>query len=260
MAPPQYQTPPQPPPLFTATPESIGAETQRIKAATQGVHDKVVADVQPAEATFAKVLEPVLLDDNEASGPKRVMTFYQHVSADAALREASNKAEEALDDFIIDLKMREDMFKLVDAAYSSRAAQKLDTEALHVLEKERQKYIRNGLLLPAGPQRDRFKEIQKRLSQLCIQAQKNLNEEKGAIWFTPQELEGVPADDINVDELEKGTGENEGKVKLSFKYNHFFPLMKYAVHEGTRRTYAMAEANKASPSPRVPPRVPPRAG
>lgn len=98
--------------------------------------------------------------------------------------------------------------------------------------------------MPAGPQRDRFKEIQKRLSQLCIQAQKNLNEEKGAIWFTPKELEGVPADDIDVNELEKGTGENEGKVKLSFKYNHFFPMMKYAVHEETRRTYVMAEANK----------------
>ncbi|KAL3965387.1 hypothetical protein ACCO45_002391 [Purpureocillium lilacinum] len=246
MAGPQYQTPPQAPPVFTATPDWILAETKKLNETTKGVYDKVVAEVQPSNATFANVMEPILLDDNKAAAPKRIMTFYQHVSADAPLREASNKAEEILDDFMIDLKMREDIFKLVDAAYGTRESQKLETEPLHVLEKERQKYIRNGLLLPAGPQRDRFKEIQKRLSQLCIQAQKNLNEEKGAIWFTPKELEGVPADDIDVNELEKGTGENEGKVKLSFKYNHFFPMMKYAVHEETRRTYVMAEANKCT--------------
>ncbi|PNY24215.1 Saccharolysin [Tolypocladium capitatum] len=238
MAGPQYQTPPQPPPVFTATADSILAETRRLNDTTKTVQDRVVAEVQPDKAAFANVLEPILTDDNKSAAPKRIMTFYQHVSADGPLREASNKAEELLDDFNIETKMREDVFGLVDAAYGTRASQALDTEPLHVLEKERQKYIRNGLLLPAGPRRDRFKEIQKRLSQLCIQCQKNLNEEKGAIWFTPKELDGVPADDIDVDELEKGTGENQGKVKLSFKYNHFFPLMNLRIELKMAKTPA----------------------
>jgi metallopeptidase MepB len=144
--------------------------------------------------------------------------------------------------------MREDVFKLVDAAFQTRESQNLDPERLHVLEKVRKGYVRNGLELPAGPKRDRFKEIQKRLSQLCIQCQKNLNEEKGVIWFTPEELDGVPSDDIDIDQLEKGTGENEGKVKLTFKYNHYFPTMKYAKNEETRRRYVIAEANKVSSS------------
>lgn len=239
-----YLAPPQPPPLFTATAGSILDETKRINSTTQSVYDQVVANVKPEAANFANTLEPILIDDNESSAARRIMTFYQHVSPDESLRDASTKCEEALDDFNIETRMRDDIFALIDAAYASRSSQNLDTEPLHLLEKERQKYIRNGLLLPAGPLRDRFKAIQKRLSQLCIQCQKILNEDKGAIWFRPEELEGIPADDVNIDELEKGVGENEGKVRLTFKYNHFFPLMKHAIHENTRRTYVIAEANK----------------
>jgi metallopeptidase MepB len=245
MAPEIYRTPPQPPPVFTATPEYILAETKKLNDATKAVLDKIVVDVTPDNATFANVMHPMLEDGNEAAALQRTLTFYQHVSTNDELRAASNEAEEAMDKFGIECQMREDVFKVVDAAYATRDSQKLDKESLHILEKARQSYIRNGLRLE-GPKRDRFKEIQEKLSQLQIKGQKNLNEEKGAIWFTPKQLEGVPADDIDVEKLEKGTGENEGKVKLSFKYNHFFPLIKYAKDAETRHRYTVAEANKAN--------------
>ncbi|KAH7319894.1 hypothetical protein B0I35DRAFT_478197 [Stachybotrys elegans] len=237
-----YRTPPQAPPLFTATPERIVSETKRLNDITKSVMDKVVADVSVENATFTNTLEPLLKDDNK----DWILTFYQHVSTDEALREASTKAEEIARDFGIECRMREDVFRLVDSAYNTRDSQSLDAEPLHILRKYRQAYIRNGLLLPAGPKRDRFKEIQKRISTLCVQGQKNLNEEKGVMWFKPEELEGVPADDIDIDTLEKGTGENEGKVKLTFKYTHYFPLMKNAVKEETRRKMQIAEANKSN--------------
>jgi metallopeptidase MepB len=246
MVPDKYRNPPQAPPLFTATPESIVADTKKLCDVTKNVLDSVVADVPADKATFAKALEPILLDENLAATQRRILTFYHHVSTNKELRDASTESERVFNDFGIECNMREDVFKVVDGAFANRASEDLSKEQLHVLEKERQKYIRNGLRLPAGPKRDRFKEIQKRLSELEIQCQTNLNEEKGAIWFTPEELEGVPADDIDIDSLEKGTGENEGKVKLSFKYNHYFPLIKHAVNADTRRKYTIAESNKAN--------------
>jgi metallopeptidase MepB len=246
MVPDKYRNPPQAPPLFTATPESIAADTKKLCDVTKNVLDSVVADVPADKATFAKALEPILLDENLAATQRRILTFYHHVSTKKELRDASTESERVFNDFGIECNMREDVFKVVDGAFANRASEDLSKEQLHVLEKERQKYIRNGLRLPAGPKRDRFKEIQKRLSELEIQCQTNLNEEKGAIWFTPEELEGVPADDIDIDSLEKGTGENEGKVKLSFKYNHYFPLIKHAVNADTRRKYTIAESNKAN--------------
>ncbi|KAH8736060.1 hypothetical protein BGZ61DRAFT_527057 [Ilyonectria robusta] len=246
VVPDKYRNPPQAPPLFTATPESIAAETKKLCDTTKVVLDSVAANVSLDKANYANVLEPILLDENLAATQRRILTFYHHVSTDKALRDASTESEKVFNDFGIECNMREDIFKVVDAVFANRASEDLDKERMHVLEKERQKYIRNGLRLPAGPQRDRFKEIQKRLSELEIQCQTNLNEEKGAIWFTPEELKGVPSDDIDIETLEKGTGENEGKVKLSFKYNHFFPLIKHCVNADTRRQYTVAESNKAN--------------
>ncbi|KAG5981126.1 hypothetical protein E4U55_003262 [Claviceps digitariae] len=240
----QYQNPPQAPPLFNHTPESILEVVNSDNARTKAILDKIVADVKPEDATFANVLEPSLLSDNLLGVSYHVTMFYQYLSAKKELREASTKAQEIADEFFIELKLREDVFKLVDAAYRTRETQNLQEEQLHLVFKERQKYIRNGLLLPAGPEKDRFKEVQKRLSQLCIQSQKNLNDEMGGVWFTPEELEGVPSDDLDISQLEKGTGENEGKVKVTFKYTHLFPISKYAIREDTRRIYLSAEANK----------------
>ncbi|CAF3528658.1 unnamed protein product [Fusarium graminearum] len=246
MAPDKYRNPPQAPPLFTATPESIAADTKKLCDATKDVLDSVAANVTADKASFANVLEPILIDENLAATQRRILTFYHHVSTNKELRDASTESERVFNDFGIECNMREDIFNAVDAAFANRESQDLTKEQAHVLEKERNKFIRNGLRLPAGPKRDRFKEIQKRLSELEIQGQTNLNEEKGAIWFTPEELKGVPSDDIDVDSLEKGTGENEGKVKLSFKYNHYFPLIKYAIDADTRRKYTVAESNKAN--------------
>lgn len=242
----KYQKPPQAPPLFTYTAESIVSETERLNAEYKKLLDGIVADVTPENATFAKVLSPVLADDNVGSKARRILSFYQHVSTHDALREASTKADEITNEFDVECKMREDVFNVVNGAFEQRSSENLDVESLRVLEKERKRYIRNGLLIPAGEKRDRFKEIQKRLGALCIQGQKNLNEEKGAIWFTPEELKGVPEDDINLNELEKGTGENEGKVKLGFKYNHYFALIKYAQNAETRHKYLVADANKVN--------------
>jgi metallopeptidase MepB len=179
-------------------------------------------------------------DENNSNLQSRIIGFYQAVSTDANLRSASSKAEEIMDEFGIEASMREDIFKLVDAAYKKK--ENLNPESQRLLEKERKSYIRNGLGIPAGPQRDRFKEIKKRLSQITIEFQKNLNEENGGIWFTKEELDGVP-DDV-VEGLEKGTGDNEGKLRLTFKYPDLFPALKFASDPEVRRKIFIENENK----------------
>ena len=244
MAASKFQNPPQAPLVFTTTGDAVKQGMDKANDESKAIVDKLVAEVKPENATFSSVIEPALKSDNELNKGRVTSVFYQYVSSDAAVRDGSTKADEAWDSYNIDAKMRDDIFKLVDAAYNTRASQNLDTEKLRILEKERQAYVRNGLLLPAGPQRDHFKDVQKRLSQLCIESAKNHNEEAGGIWFTPAELDGVPKDDVDIDGLERGSGENEGKVRVSFKYNHLIPILKYAVNEETRKVYQIAESNK----------------
>lgn len=243
MAPDKYRKPPQAPPLFTGTKESIVADAKSLCDSTRSLLDKIVADESADKGTFTSVLLPQLLDENEVGLTARILGFYQYVSANEALRGASTEAEKVLDEFSIECNMREDVFKLVEGVYNRKeSATDIDPESLHLLEKEYKSYIKNGLGLPTGPKRDRFKEIKKRLSQISIEFQQNLNEENGGIWFTREQLEGVPEDVLNT--LEKGEGENEGKLRLTFKYPDLFPTLKFALNPETRREVFTQSENR----------------
>lgn len=238
--------PPQAPPLFNATAASALATVKDVIQAHRAIIDKVVTDVTLKDATFANVMLPILRSDNDADTKKWVNGFYQLASDDEDLRDASRKVEELIDEFDIECDTREDIFALIEAVYERRHTEDLDAESLHLLEKERSKFVRSGMLLPAGPTRERFKEIKLEISKLCSQSQKLLDDETGGVWFTPEELEGIPESAFEIGSLEQGVGENEGKVKVTFKYDHFGPLIRYAVREGTRQKYIIAETNRVS--------------
>ncbi|KAF2091467.1 thimet oligopeptidase [Saccharata proteae CBS 121410] len=242
MAPPQYQRPPQAPPKFTATTKSLLDDTKRLIDRSRKVQDDIVQNVKSADASFNNVVLPVARDDNKMAIESNIIGFYSAVSTDKSLRDASTEAESMMDKFGIESSMREDVYNLVDAAF--KKGEELDPESKRLLEKEHKSYIRNGLGIPAGPKRDRFKQIKDRLSEISIAFQKNLNEENGGLWFTPEELKGVPEDLIS--NLKKGEGENAGKVWLTFKYPDLFPTLKYAKNEDVRRKVFVENENKCN--------------
>jgi hypothetical protein len=129
---------------------------------------QIANDVNSSTATFANTVLTIACDEDEAALSARIIGFYQAVSTDSELRNASSKAEEMMDEFNIEASMRDDIFELVDAAWKvEKERNDLDEESKRLLEKERKSYIRNGLGIEKGPKRDRFKEIKKRLSQVC---------------------------------------------------------------------------------------------
>jgi metallopeptidase MepB len=209
-------------------------------AGSKAVEDGIVKDISSEKATFDNVILPRAREDNQMALEAHIIGFYQAVSTDQKLRDASSEAEKLMDDHGIESAMREDVFGLVDAVL--KKGEKLDPESLRLLEKDRKSYIRNGLGVPAGPKRDRFKEIKKRLSDIGIAFQKTLNEEHGGLWWTPEELDGVPKD--LVDSLKKGEGENAGKVFLTFKYPDLFPTLKYATNASVREKVFLQNENK----------------
>ncbi|MCJ1295346.1 hypothetical protein MMC34_006908 [Xylographa carneopallida] len=242
MAPATFKKPPQAPPVFIGTAASIVKDTERLIEKSRTLQDQIVASVQQEDASFENVVLPMAHNEASNSLESHILVFYQAVSAEKAIRDASTEADKLIDDFSIESNMREDLYKLVDAAFQKK--ERLDPESQRLLEKERKDYIRNGLSLPAGAKRDRFKEIKKRLSQISIQFQKNLNEENGGLWFTNEELEGVPEDVLST--LTKGDGINEGKLRLTFKYPDLFPTLKYAKNPVTRQKLFIDNENKSN--------------
>lgn len=233
-----FRKPPQAPPTFTGTAKSIVEDTKKLIDKSKKLNDDIVAKISNKDATFANVMVPLARDDDQQALQTHILGFYQSVSTDQGLRDASTEAEKLLDDAYIEASMREDVFKLVDVVLNK--GEKLDPESQRLLEKDHKGYVRNGLNIPAGPKRDRFKEIKKRLSELGIAFSKNLNEEKGGNWFTAEELKGVPEDVLS---LLKKEGD---QYFLTYKYPDLFPSLMYGVNPRTRQTIFIGNENKCN--------------
>ncbi|THY51103.1 metallopeptidase MepB, partial [Aureobasidium pullulans] len=235
----KLQSPPQPPPLFTRDASTIIPHVERLITQTRKVQEHILSTVTPETATFANVILPLAHNQNSVSRELPVLGFYEVVSTDPGLSEASTQAKKLYADFEIETKTHEGLFELVDAV--AKRNEDLEPEDERLLERYRRDYLRNGLGISLD-ERNRFKDIQKQLFQLTSDFEKNLREENASLWFTLEELAGVSADLIS--SLDKGTGKNEGKALLTFSFPHLFGVLKYATNSKTRRVYYTASENK----------------
>ncbi len=136
--------------------------------------------------------------------------------------------------------MNEELYHLVEAV--ANKTEHLDTESSLLLKKLHKEYIRNGMKLPVGLQRDRFREIQQRLSELRIEFRKNQSKKGVSMWFSPEDVKGMP-DDL-VSGLDRGTEENEGKLRLTVDFRYLLPALMYAQKPQTRKSLQLAYENK----------------
>ena len=102
MAPARYQHPPQPPPCFTATANSLLEDTKRLISQNKKVQDDIVELVKPGEATFENTALELARQDDEEGLQSHIIGFYQAISTDKALRDASTEAEKLMSQFAID--------------------------------------------------------------------------------------------------------------------------------------------------------------
>ncbi|KAF3093788.1 hypothetical protein TWF569_011010 [Orbilia oligospora] len=231
---------PQAPPIFKHDPESLIHDTKALIEKSRNTLDRLARDITPETATFENVIAPLAADENDMGLSSHILGFYQYVSSDPKIREASSEADKLLSEYSIEAGMREDIFKLVNSVAKSPPSN-LTPEGRRLVEKLNTDYIRMGLELE-GPKRDRFKEIKKELSVLSIDFSKTLNEENGGNWFTEQQLEGVPTDVINI----LKTDEKDGVKKyfLTYKYPDLFPTLKFDVNADVREQVFIGNENK----------------
>lgn len=101
------------------------------------MQDRVVKEVTVDTADFKSVELPFAHDDNSMALEAHIIGFYQAVSTDAKVRDASTEAEKLMDDFGIESSMREDIFHLVNATYKKQKDDaNLEPESRRLLEKD----------------------------------------------------------------------------------------------------------------------------
>ena len=229
-------------PKWTHTPEQVKSNAKDLAERYVQLNDSIAKIENP---TIDNVLIPYADFSNDNAFIENQLTFYQSVSADKDLRDASTEAEQLLDECYIQQGLRVEVYQVFKKLWESvKDADEsvIDSESKRYLDKIITGYKRSGLDLPEA-KREQVKKLKIDLSNLQTQFAKNLNEENGFIAFTAEELDGVDKDTIEQFE----TVEEDGvkKYKMTYKYPDILPVLKHAKNQNTRKQAYVGNQNKS---------------
>ncbi|KNF05202.1 hypothetical protein PSTG_01827 [Puccinia striiformis f. sp. tritici PST-78] len=230
--------PPQPPPSWVHTKDEIIKITTK---AIQESRDKLnlIAAIDPKDANFNNVILP-MADNDLSTVTAEVLTFYQYVSTDQDIRNAAVEANKLITEYELEVCSRKDIYDIILEAQKNINLEELDDESQRLIEKLLLERRRNGLHLDDHA-RSTFNSIKNQINNLVIDFQKNLNEEKGKIWFSLEELKGVPEDVISGFEKD-----DHGKLAMTFKTPDYLPVIQYAISPETRKRASLGYDSRAS--------------
>ncbi|KAI7895672.1 uncharacterized protein EV154DRAFT_494568 [Mucor mucedo] len=230
------QTAPAPSLDFSINAAQVESITNDIIAEELAVNDEISA-LKPEEQTYENIVVRLARMENELAGKAQLVSSLSQISPDADIREASVAAETKYDQFSIEQSMRHDLFTVIQSYISKTDLDTLDAEDARLLRKLERSFIRNGLHL-SEEKRDEFKELRKRLSEVCIEFNKNWSRESSTVKFTKEELEGL--DDDFLDGLKKEEEDGVTKYILTMKYPDVRPVLKLCKNENTRKVHNTA--------------------
>ena len=165
------------------------------------------------------------------------LSVIKETSQDAAVRDAATDAVKQLEEWVVGLDYREDVYKVLKA-YADRQP-KLKGEDAKLLFETMRDYRRAGLELPKA-QRDEIERMRKELSSLAIDFESNVTKAEKALKFTKADLEGVP--DSFQDQIKTGPDEFTVMANITVQYLN---VMENAKREETRKRLLIEHDNLA---------------
>lgn len=209
------------------SPEQIQIRTdeliERISKMYNDIGSVVIEDV-----CVDNVLKPLAMAKLELASSRHVFDFPQYVCPSKDVRAASTRADKRLSEFDVELNMREDVFNRL-IVLKTKLQNDLGLEEKRLLDRFVTLGKRSGLHLTKDTQEE-IKIISKKISELSIEFNKNLNEDNTFLVFTERELGGLAETYING--LEKTA---DGRYIVTLEYPHYYPVMKRCHIPETRR-------------------------
>ncbi len=165
------------------------------------------------------------------------LSLIKETSTNAAVRDAATEGVKDLEEWMVGIDYREDVYRAVKGYAETKPA--LSGEDGRLLSERLRDYRRAGLDLPKAT-RDEVERMLKELSGLTTDFEGNVTKAHQAVRFTRAELAGVPDDFLK----QIKTGDDEYTVMANIT-EHYLMLMENAKLEDTRKRFLSAHDNLA---------------
>lgn len=228
--------------------ERINQYLTEIKSEINTTVDQIVNLTGPR--SFDNSVQPLINVFTTTETRKECFGYAANFYPQKEMRDAGNDAQGEISKFFIDCMLRRDLFNAFKeyqtTTYESEKS-KLTAEEIRSFEHSMRGFRRSGLELDEKTGEE-VKELKKRLSDLCVQYSKNVNEENTHFEFTRKELNGLPDNWFNDERLlSKGEHHTDLDVfKMTLKYPDYIPAMEYVKNEGTRHVLHRAYGTRCS--------------
>jgi len=214
-----------------------------IEEARQGI-DAIVSNTEAP--SFENTI--VALDRNGALLSRVAGAFFNVNSAETndEMQAVAQEVSPLLSDFSNDVSLNAELFARVKAVYAQKDDLSLSTEQSTLLEDAYQGFARSGANLE-GADRDRYREISKRLSKLSLDFSENVLKATNAYKLNitdESELAGMPDFVKEAAALKAKQDEQEGWT-FDLTMPSYLPLMQYAANRELRKKVYIAYTSKA---------------
>ena len=153
--------------------------------------------------------------------------FMQYVHPNKEIRDSAVESSKQVADFMNKWSMNVDIYKSVQHAFDKFQSE-LEGEELLYFDRMLKSYKHRGIHLEQE-KRDELEALNKELTEMSIKYSTNLNEVDDYIYFTKEQLKGVDEDFI------ESLDQEDGKYKVTTKYDHINKIMPYCEVEETRK-------------------------
>jgi len=223
-------------PQFELTTNEIRAAVRQTIAVANAALDRVAA-LKPREVTFDNTLRA--LDDiaYQISLTDDRLSLIKETSADSIIRDSATDALKELEEWMVGLDYRQDVYQTVQAYADTQP--RLKGEDAKLLAETLRDYRRAGLQLPKT-QRDQVERMRKELSQLATDYESNITKAQRAVNFTKAELQGLP--DTFLQQIKTGDDQYTVPANVTTAY---LRVMDNATREETRKKLLIEHDNLA---------------
>lgn len=183
----------------------------------------------PEAPTFANTI--VALEKVGADLNRALMLFENLAEADSddAMMQLSMDISPKLSAYSTGIILNESLWKRIRDVWENRDNLSLDTEDAKLLEKTYDSFALSGANLEGGD-RDKFKEVSSRLSELTTLFGQNVLKELNTyeVYLGPDDLAGLPADLVSQAAADATEHGRQGEYRFTLAAPTYMAFMKYS--------------------------------